>query len=106
MGVVAVFAKVVAPLAVVTVLAGWAIPDRVFGLELLTEVAAVREWRGFGGAASLGVVIMVLWHGMPPYVAFVCVGNSCGQGDAPSPHGFRSVMVGDEGGVVEVGMDT
>ena len=94
MGVVAVFAKVVASLAVVTVLAGWTIPDRVFGLKLLTEAAAVREWRGLGGAAGLGIVVMVLWHGMPPYVTFVHVGNSRGQGDAPGSHGFGSVMVG------------
>ena len=47
MGVVAVFAKMVAPLAVMAVLTGWAVPDRVFGLKLLTEAAAVGEWCGF-----------------------------------------------------------
>ena len=105
MGVVAVVAGVVAPLAVVAILACRAIPDHVLGLELFAETVAMREWDGFGGAASLGIIIVVLWHGMPPYVAFVCVGNSCGQGNAPSPYGFGSVMVGDEGSVVEVGMD-
>ena len=92
-------------IAVVTVLAGWAIPDRVFGLELPAETAAVREWSRLGGAAGLGVIVMILRHGMPPYVAFTCVGNSCGQGDAPGLHGFRSVMVGDESGVVEIRVD-
>ena len=66
MGVVAVFAEVVAPLAVVAVLVGWAIPDCVSGLKLSTEAAAVREGCGFGCTAGLGVVVMVLWHGVPP----------------------------------------
>ena len=47
MWVVAVVTGVVAPLAVVTVLACWAIPDCVFGLELLTEAAAMGEWCRF-----------------------------------------------------------
>ena len=46
--VVAVFAEVVAPLAVVAVLARWAIPNGMSGLELPTEVAAVGEWCRLG----------------------------------------------------------
>ena len=39
----------VASLAVVAVLAGWAVPDSMLGLELFAEVAAVGEWEGFSG---------------------------------------------------------
>ena len=45
-GVVAVFAEVVATLAVVTVPPSRAVPNRVFGLELMAEAAAVGEWSG------------------------------------------------------------
>ena len=48
MWVVAVVAGVVTPLAVVAVLACWAIPDRVSGLKLFTETTAMGEWCGFG----------------------------------------------------------
>ena len=47
MGVVAVLAEVVASTAVVTVLAGRTIPDRVLGLELSTEAAVMGEGSGF-----------------------------------------------------------
>ena len=46
MGVVAVFAKVVASPAVVAVLVGWAVPDRVPGLKLTADAAAVGERSG------------------------------------------------------------
>ena len=46
MGVVAVFAEVVASTAVMTVLPGWAVPNRVLGLKLTAEAAAVGEWSG------------------------------------------------------------
>ena len=48
MGVVAVFAEVVMSLTIVTVLACWAIPDSMAGLELPTEAAAMGEWSGLG----------------------------------------------------------
>ena len=47
-GVVAVFAEVVTSTAVVTVPPGRTVPDRVFGLELMTEAATVGEWSGSG----------------------------------------------------------
>ena len=47
-GIVAVLAKVVAPLAIMAVLACWAIPDSMAGLELSTKAAAVGEWSGPG----------------------------------------------------------
>ena len=106
MGVVAVFAEVVASPAVMAVFAGWAIPDHVSGLELLTEAAAVREGCRFGGAAGLGIVVVVLGHGVPPYVAFACVSNRCGQSNAPSAHGFRSIMIRDECGMIKIRMNT
>ena len=48
MWVVAVVTGVVAPLAVVAIFAGWAIPDCVSGLELFTKATAMGEWCGFG----------------------------------------------------------
>ena len=45
-GVVAVLAEMVASPAVVTILSGQAVPDRVLGLELTAEAAAVGEWSG------------------------------------------------------------
>ena len=45
-GVVAVFAEVVTSPAVVTVPSGGAVPNRVFGLELMAKAAAVGEWSG------------------------------------------------------------
>ena len=35
----------------------------------------------------------------------MCVGNSGGQGDASSAHGFGSIVVGNEGSVIEVGVN-
>ena len=78
MGVVAVFAEVVVSPAVVAVPSCRTVPDRVLGLELVAEAAAVGEWSGSGGATGLGIVVVVLGHGVPPYVAFVCVGDHCG----------------------------
>ena len=46
MGVVAVFAEVVASTAVMTILPGRTVPNRVLGLELTAEAAAVGEWSG------------------------------------------------------------
>ena len=48
MGVVAVFAKVVTSLAVVAILSCGTVPNRVSGLELFAEAAAVGEWSGLG----------------------------------------------------------
>ena len=47
-GVVAVFTEVLAPSAVVTILPGWTVPNRVSGLKLMTEAAVVGEWSGPG----------------------------------------------------------
>ena len=45
-GVVTVFAEVVASMAVVKILPGRTVPDRVLRLELTTEAAAVGEGSG------------------------------------------------------------
>ena len=39
-----IFVRVVAPLAIMAVLACWAVSDGVVGVDLSAEVAAVREW--------------------------------------------------------------
>lgn len=62
----AVVVSVVAPLAVVTVLAYWTVPDSMGRLKLFAEAASVREWKGSGGTTGLRVVVVVLWHGIPP----------------------------------------
>ena len=66
MGVGAVLMSVVTSLAVKTVFVYWAIPDSVSGLELLTEVAPMREREGLDGVTSLHIFVMKLWHDIPP----------------------------------------
>ena len=47
-GVVAVLTEVIASSAVMAVLPGRAVPNRVFGLELMAEATAMGEWGGSG----------------------------------------------------------
>ena len=49
---------------------------------------------------------MILWHGVPLEAAFVGVGDGRGQSDAPSAHGFGSVLVGDKCSVVKIRVKT
>ena len=42
-----VIASMVMPLAVMTVLVGWAVPDRVLGLDLFAEATAMGERKWF-----------------------------------------------------------
>ena len=72
-GIVAVFAEVVVSTAVMTIPPGRTVPDRVLGLELMAEAAAVGEWSGSRRATSLRVVVVVLWHGVPPDTTFAGV---------------------------------
>ena len=51
--VVAMFAGVIAPFTVMAILVGWAIPDHVSRLELLTKMTVMGEWGWFRGAAGL-----------------------------------------------------
>ena len=64
-GVEAVVVSVVVPLAVEAVFARRAIPYGVIGMKLLAELTPMREWEGPSGTASLRVVVMILWHGIP-----------------------------------------
>ena len=52
MGVRAIVVCVIASLAVVAVLASWAVPDGVGGVDLFTEAAAV--WKGKGSSRTAG----------------------------------------------------
>ena len=52
------------------------------------------------------VVVVILWHGVPPEATFVGVGDGRGQSDAPSAHGFGSVLVGDKCSVVKIRVKT
>lgn len=101
-GVGAIVVSMVVSLAIVTVFTSGAVPHSVFGLELFAEATAVGEWEGFIGAAGRGIVIMVLGHGEPPEVVLMSILHSRGQGYTPSVHGFRSIMVRDEGAVIKV----
>ena len=62
----AILMLVIAPLAVVAVLASWAIPDGVGRVELLAEAASVWEGKGSSRTASRHFFVMVLGHGEPP----------------------------------------
>ena len=64
--VVTVFAGVVAAPAIMAVSSCWTVPDSVSGLALLADATAVWEGGEPGGAACLRIVIVVLWHCVPP----------------------------------------
>lgn len=53
MGIGAVVVSVVVSLAVETVFAYGAIPNRVSGMKLFAESTPMREWEGLSGTASL-----------------------------------------------------
>ena len=57
--------SVVAPLAIVAILACWAVPDSMGSMDLLAEATVVREGEGAFGTAGQCVVIMILGHGEP-----------------------------------------
>ena len=62
----AVIVFVVSPLAVVAVLAGWAVPNSVVRMDLLAETTAMGEWKGSFGVAGRHFLVVVLRHGEPP----------------------------------------
>ena len=102
-GAVVVF--MVVPLAVVAVLVCWAVPDSVGRMELFAEVTVVREGEGSIGVAGRRVVIVILWRGEPPEVMLTSIFYSGGQGDTPSAHSFRSIMIQNEGAMIKVRVD-
>ena len=61
----AILMLVIAPLAVVAVLASWAVPDGVGRVKLPAEAAAVWEGEGSSRTASWHFFVMVLGHGKP-----------------------------------------
>ena len=100
-----ILAGVVTSLTVVAVLACWAVPDGVSGVNLFTEATSVGEWDRSGGVTSQHIVVVVLQHGVPLQVPFVGVSNCGGQGDATNVHGFWSIVVRNEGGMIKIRMD-
>ena len=64
-GVGAILVSMIASFAVVTILACWAVPDSVGGLELSAKVAVVREWERASGTAGRCFLVVVLRHSEP-----------------------------------------
>ena len=97
---------VITPLAVVAVLANWAVPDGVGRVELFTEAAAVWKWEGSSRAAGRHFFVMILGHSEPPEAVVAGVFYCRGYGYSPSAHFFGSVVVRNEGAVVKVRVNT
>ena len=100
--VMAVVMCMVTSLAVMAILACWAIPDGVGRVELFAEVTAMGEGEGSLGATSLCVIIVVLWRCEPLEVVLASIFYSGGQGHTPSAHGFRLITIRDEGAMIEI----
>ena len=92
--------------AVMTISTNGAIPDGVSRMELFAKAAAMGEWEGSSGAASGHFFVMVLGHGIPLKTVVACVFNCSGYSYPACAHFLWSVVVGDEGAVIKVGMDT
>ena len=69
---------VVAPPAVVTVLAGRAVPNGMGGVELSAEAAAVWKGKGSSRTTSRHFFIVILGHGEPPEAVVTGVFYCCG----------------------------
>ena len=95
----------VASLAVVAVCTHWAFPDSVGGVKLFAETAAV--WKGKGSSRTAGrhFFVVVLGHGEPPETVVTGVFYCRSKSHPPSTYGFWSVVVRDEGTVIEVWMN-
>ena len=61
----AVVVSVVASFTIEAVLACWAFPNGMFGLELSAETAAMGEWEGTTGTASGCFLVVILGHSVP-----------------------------------------
>ena len=96
---------VVASSAVVTVLANWAVPDGVGGVELFAETAAVWKRKGSSRMASWHFFVVVLGHGEPPETVVTGVFYRRGYSHPSSAYFFWSVVVGNEGAVIKVWMN-
>ena len=105
MGVRAIVVCVIASLAVVAVLASWAVPDGVGGVDLFTEAAAV--WKGKGSSRTAGrhFFVVVLGHGEPSETVVTGIFYRRSYSHPSSAHFFWSVVIGNEGAVIKVWMN-
>ena len=92
----------IAPLAVVAVLASWAFPDGVVRVELFTEAATVWERKGASRTAGQHFFVVVLGHGEPSETVVVGVFYGCSYSHPPGAHFFGSIMIRDECTVIKV----
>ena len=97
---------VIASLAVVAVLASWAVPDGVGGVKLFTEAAAVWKGEGSSRTASRHFFVVVLWHGEPSETVVMGVFYRRSYSYSPSAHFFWPIIVGNEGAMIKVWMDS
>ena len=105
-GVGASVVGVVASLAVVTVLANRAVPDGVGRVELFTEATAVWEGKGSSRSASRHFLVMILWHGKPSETVVTGIVYCRSYSHSSSAHFFWSVVIGNEGAVIKVWVQT
>ena len=91
-----------ASLAIKTIFASGAFPNSVFGLKLSAKAAAVGKGEGAIGAASGCFFVVVLRHSVPPETVITSVFYGCGQGDSTSAYGFWTIVIRNEGIVIEV----
>ena len=77
-GVWTIVVFVIAPLAVVTVLASRAVPDGMGGVELFTEAAAVWKGKGSPRTTSRHFFVVILGHSEPPETVVTGVFYCCG----------------------------
>ena len=101
-GVGAIVVGVVAPPAVVTVLANWAVPDGVGRMELSTEATAVWEGKGSSRSAGRHFLVMILWHSEPPETVVTGVFYRRSYSHSSRAHFFWSVVIRNEGAVIKV----
>ena len=101
-GIRAVGVFVIAPLAVVAVLANWAFPDGVVRVELFTEAAAVWKGKGSSRTASRQFFVVILGHGKPPEAVVAGIFYCCSYSHPSGTHFFWSVVIRNEGVVIKV----
>ena len=92
----------IAPLAVVAVLASWELPDGMVRVELFTEAATVWEWKGASRTAGRHFFVVVLGHGEPSETVVACVFYGRSYSYPSGAHFFGSVMIRDECTVIKV----
>ena len=96
---------VIASLAIVAVCTYGTLPYSMSGVKLFAKAAAVWEWEGSSRVASRHFFIMILGRREPSKTVITGVFDCRGEGYSPGTHDFGSVVVRDEGAVIEVWMD-